>query len=194
MLAFAYPEVTMNRDAHIRAAQERVAAVFRSKPKAAFSSSRASGHLGEGLICKVRQDGHEAVMDMSKVIGGDDTAPTPGFFIRAGLIGCVAIGIKMTAAREAIALDAIDVDIEMDFDDGAMIGVGTNSAAPLETRFIITLQSSAPWDKVTAMVGRALDADPYFLALKDAQSVTSRVLCPRRQRFSQPQLSNLVNG
>ena len=166
----------MDRDSEICAAQEHVADIFIKKPKAAFSSIRASGHLDEGLICKVRQDGYEAVMDMSKVMGGDGAAPSPGFYIRAGLAGCVAIGIKMTAARERIAIDAIDVDVEMDFDDSALLGMGGNSAAPLETRLIIALQSSAPWEKVEAMVGRALAADPFFLALRDAQKVMTQVV------------------
>ena len=166
----------MDRNAQIRAAQERVIAVYREKPKTAFSSAQASGHVGEGLTCRFRQGDREAIMDMSKVIGGDEKGPSPGFFIRAGLAGCVAIGIKLTATREGVAIDAIDVDLEMDFDDGAMFGVGSNTAAPLETRFTITLQSSAPWEEVTAMVDRALAADPYFLALRDAQSVTARVV------------------
>jgi len=166
----------MDRNAQIRAAQERVIAVYREKPKTAFSSAQASGHVGEGLTCRFRQGDREAIMDMSKVIGGDEKGPSPGFFIRAGLAGCVAIGIKLTATREGVAIDAIDVDLEMDFDDGAMFGVGSNTAAPLETRFKITLQSSARWEEVTAMVDRALAADPYFLALRDAQSVTARVV------------------
>jgi uncharacterized OsmC-like protein len=166
----------MDRNAEIRAAQDRVIAVYRKRPDTAFSSVQASAHVGEGLTCKFRQGDHEAVMDMSKVLGGDEKGPTPGFFIRAGLAGCVAIGIKLTAAREGIALGSIDVDIEMDFDDSAMFGVGSNTAAPLETRFKITLQSAAPWEEVTAMVDRALAADPYFLALRDAQNVTARVI------------------
>ena len=169
-------EAAIDRNAEIRAAQERVIAVFRKKPTAAFSSVHASGHVGEGLTCRFRQGDHEAVMDMSQTLGGDEQGPTPGFFIRAGLAGCVAIGIKLTAAREGIAIDAIDVDVEMDFDDGAMLGVGSNTAAPLQTRFTITLDSAEPWEKVTAMVDRALAADPYFLALRDAQNVTARLV------------------
>jgi uncharacterized OsmC-like protein len=165
----------MNRDAEIRAAQERVIAVFREKPKAALSMTRASARIEDGLACSFRQGDHQAVMDMSKVIGGTEKGPTPGFFIRAGLAGCVAIGIKLTATRESVALDAIDVDVEMDFDDSAMFGVGSNSAAPLATRFVITLKTSAPWDEVTAMVERALAADPFFLALRDAQNVTTKI-------------------
>ncbi len=169
----------MDRNAEIRAAQERVIAVFRKRPTEAFSTVSATARIEEGLTCTFRQGGQEAVMDMSKVIGGDGRGPTPGFFIRAGLAGCIAIGIKLTATREAIAVDVIDVDVEMDFDDGAMFGVGSNTAAPLATRFIITLATSAPWAEVTAMVDRALAADPYYLALRDAQSVSANVV-PRK--------------
>src|SRR5262249_31362744 len=122
------------------------------------------------------QGNRQAIMDMSKVLGGDGKGPTPGFFIRAGLAGCVAIGVKLTAAREAIAIDTLDVDIEMDFDDSAMFGIGSNSAAPLETRFIITIKSPAPWKDVAAMVDRALAIDPFYIALRDAQKVTTRLV------------------
>jgi OsmC-like protein len=110
-------------------------------------------------------------MDMPKAFGGDGSAPTPGFFVRAGLIGCVAIGIKMTAAREGIPLESVDVDVEMDFDDGAAFGLGGNSAAPLETRLTIALKSPAPWAAVADMAQRALAADTYYLAIRDAQRV-----------------------
>jgi len=166
----------MDRNAEIRAAQEQIIAQYREKPSEAFSTSSASARIENGLTCTFRQGDREAIMDMGKALGGDDKGPSPGFFIRAGLAGCLAMGIKLTAIREAIVLDAIDVDIEMDFDDGAMFGVGNNTAAPLATRFVITLQTSAPSANVTAMVERALAADPYYLALRDAQNVTARVI------------------
>jgi uncharacterized OsmC-like protein len=115
-------------------------------------------------------------MDMSKGLGGEERGPTPGFFIRAGLAGCVAIGIKLTATREAVPVDAIDVGVEMDFDDGALLGVGSNKAAPLATRLTITVHSPAAWETVTAMVDRALASDPYYLALRDAQDVSTHIV------------------
>ena len=57
-----------------------------------------------------------------------------------------------------------------------MLGVGDNSAAPLETRVTITVESTAHWGEVEAMIGRALECDPYFLALRDAQSVKTRLV------------------
>lgn len=172
----------MDRDAEMRDKQERVISVFRKKPGSAFSTNKAAGHLGEGLACTVRQDAHEAVMDMSRLLGGDETGPSPGFFIRAGLIGCVAIGIKMTAIREGIRIDALDVDVEMDFDDSAMLGLGSNTAAPLATRLTIKIEGPAPRSELEAMVARALAADPYFLALRDAQKVTAELVAGTERR------------
>src|SRR5271166_2071554 len=151
----------MDRDDDIRSAQERAISIIRRKPSAALSSAKTSGRLDEGLHCTVSTGQLKVTMDMPKALGGDESAPTPGFFVRAGLIGCVAIGIKMTAARAGIPLEPVDVDVEMDFDDGAMFGLGDNTAAPLETRLTITLKSPAPWAAVEDMAQRALAADPY---------------------------------
>ncbi|MGE3875856.1 MAG: OsmC family protein [Parvibaculaceae bacterium] len=166
----------MDRNAEIRAAQERVIAVFQQKPQAALSTVKGNGRIEDGLACTFRQGRHEAIMDMGKVLGGDEKGPTPGFFIRAGLAGCIAIGVKLTATREGMPIDAVEVGVEMDFDDGALLGVGKNSAAPLATRVTIAVQSQVPLDRVTAMIDRALAADPYYLALRDAQNVTARVV------------------
>ena len=141
-----------------------------------MNTKRATGRIEHGLVCNVRQDDYTATMDMPEPIGGEGSAPSPGFHIRVGLVGCVAIGIKLTAAREGVDIGAIDVDVEMDFDDAAMIGVSDNSAAPLETRIIIAIQSTAPWEEVTAMVGRALERDPYFIAFRDAQPMKTKLV------------------
>ena len=166
----------MGRNEQIRVAVERAADVFSKKPSAARSMKRASGRIEHGLVCHARQDSYTATMDMPEPIGGEGSAPPPGFHIRVGLVGCIAIGVKLTGVREGTEIGAIDVDVEMDFDDGAMIGVGDNSAAPLETRVTIAIESPAPWEEVTAMVGRALERDPYFIALRDAQVVKAKLV------------------
>lgn len=69
----------MDRDVDIREKQGRVIDVFRKKPGAALSTVKATGHLDKGLACTVRQGDHQAVMDMSRMLGGDDLGPTLGF-------------------------------------------------------------------------------------------------------------------
>jgi hypothetical protein len=88
----------------------------------------------------------------------------------------------MTAVREGIRIDALNVDVEMDFDDSAMLGLGTNTAAPLATRLTIKIDSPASHAELEAMVARALAADPFFLALRDAQKVTAELVAGTEHR------------
>ena len=45
------------------------------------------------------------------------------------------------AANQGISIDRIYAGIEMDFDDPAALGMGSNSAAPLATRLVITVNT-----------------------------------------------------
>lgn len=165
----------MEPDNNIRTAQERIMAVFSRKPAAAQTTESARATLSEGLRCVVQEGDTQTVMDMPAGIGGSGTAAKPGVFARATVAGCVAIGVKLTAAREGVTLRSITVDITMDFDDSALFGMGTASAAPLDTRLTIRLDSDANEDQLASLVDQALSCDPYFLALRDAQSVQTQI-------------------
>lgn len=170
----------MATSSEIRAAQQRVSEAFRRKPSVALSTAQGSASLTEGLLCRYRQGDHEVAMDMGTVLGGAGVAPTPGFYFRAAVAGCAAIGIKMTAAREGIEIEAVTVDVEMDFDDSALLGMGGNPAAPLETRLKISLRSREDGERLKTMVDRALAADPFFLALRDSQKVATSLALEQR--------------
>ncbi len=161
----------MDKNNVIRDAQDRIAATYKRRPSLALSTVTASGSLEHGLQCTVTQGGHTVTMDVGTAMGGDDAGPTPGFYARAGVIGCVSIGIKMTAVRQGLDLKTIHVDIETDFDDGAPLGIGENTAAPLQTRLKIRIETDEPEAEVSRLVEEVLTRDPWFLALKDPQSV-----------------------
>ncbi|MDT8341103.1 MAG: OsmC family protein [Longimicrobiales bacterium] len=114
-------------------------------------------------------------MDMPPIMGGGGLGPTPGFYARAGVAGCVSIGIKQTAVMAGVDFRRVTVDVETDFDDGAALGIGDRSAAPLETRLTIRIETGEAESDVRALVTRALEMDPWFLALRDAQSVAARI-------------------
>lgn len=161
----------MNHPERIDSAQQRAMQVYARKPASALSTTYCHAVITEGLRCDVTEGDHHISMDMPVIMGGDGSAPTPGVYARAAIAGCVALGLRMAAAREGIALRSVAVDLAMDFDDSAIFGMGTNTAAPLETRLTIRLDSDAPADRIAALVDPALACDPYFLALRDAQQV-----------------------
>ncbi|WP_300015610.1 OsmC family protein [uncultured Roseobacter sp.] len=163
-----------DRDAHIQESQEKVIERLSADPSKAVKTLAMSGSVDDGLACRVTQGPHSAVMDMGIAMGGEARGPSPGFFGRAGIVGCVAIATKMTAAREGLEFRSVHVDLEMDSDDLAIFGLGGKKAAPLQTRITIRVDTDEPVDAVASLIERVLDADPWFLALRDPQAVSVR--------------------
>jgi uncharacterized OsmC-like protein len=159
------------RDEMIRQAQAAVIDRMRQDLDAACNTIVTTGRVEDGLICHAAQGKFEATMDMGRAMGGDAAGPSPGFYARAAVVGCVGIGVKMMAAREGLVFRSVDVRIECDFDDAALMGLSLRSAAPLETRIGIDVDTDEDPVTVRALVERALSVDPWFLALRDAQAV-----------------------
>ena len=158
-------------DEHIRDRQIEVISYLLDNPAKSHSTSTISGIVSDGLQCQVTQGPFEVAMDMSKAMGGDATAPSPGFFAKAGLVGCIAIATKMTAAREGLSVRSVHVEVETDTDTLAIFGKGGGNAAPLDTRIKIKIDSDLPDREIDALIDRVLAIDTWFLALRDAQSV-----------------------
>ena len=167
----------MTTNEEIRTAQSKVREAYATRPDSALSTSHASAEIGRGLVFK--QGKETAVMDLPEVMGGTNKGPTPGFHARAAVSGCVAIGIKMEAANQGISIDSIHVGIEMDFDDSAALGMGSNSAAPLATRLEIKVTTDHEESDIQALVAQVLEKDTFFLALRDAQPVTAEIVLDR---------------
>ena len=169
----------MTTDEEIRTAQSKVREAYATKPDSALITSHASAEIGHGLKCVFTQGTETAVMDLPEVMGGTNKGPTPGFHARAAITGCVAIGIKMEAANQGFSIDSIHVGIEMDFDDSAALGMGSNSAAPLATRLVITVNTDYEESDIQALVAQVLEKDTFFLALRDEQAVTAEIVLDR---------------
>lgn len=165
----------MDKNTHAREAQLRAISIYEKRPERAQVVNRGTAEVLEGLGCIYEQDGQRLSVDMPKAIGGSEEAPPPGYFGRAAVCSCLAIGIKMTAARENLQLDAVRVGIEQDSDNRGVLAMEGASPVPSDTRIVIDIASSEADEKVRSLVARALVSDPWFLAFRDAQPVTSKL-------------------
>ncbi|MGD8751257.1 MAG: hypothetical protein PVG14_07530 [Anaerolineales bacterium] len=52
------------------------------------------------MTCLFTQGEYSIAMDMPEIMGGDETGPSPGFFARADLAGCVSMGIKQAPSPD----------------------------------------------------------------------------------------------
>lgn len=170
------------RDAVTRDAQNNVIASMKANPEDVMSTVVTTGRIDEGLACTVRQGNFSVVTDFGRGMGGDAAGASPGFYGRAAIVGCVGMAIKMLAAREGLVFRSVEVSVETDFDDSALFGLGSNSAAPTETRVKISVESDEDVAFLHEVVGRAIAMDPWYLALRDEQIVVPSLTVSKNGR------------
>jgi putative redox protein len=63
------------------------------------------------------EGGHTIRVDEPVAAGGSDTGPSPTRLVAAGLAGCTAVTIEMYAERKGWDIGAVEVDVDVEYDD-----------------------------------------------------------------------------
>jgi uncharacterized OsmC-like protein len=104
---------------------------------------------------------------MPKAVGGEGSAPSPGWFLRAALANCDATVIAMRAAQLDLVLTSLEVTVESESDDRGLLGMDDAipaGALTMRTRVRIGAQGVTPerlreivaWAEVHSPVGDAI--------------------------------------
>ena len=64
------------------------------------------------------EGGHTLVVDEPEDRGGTDTGPRPTQLLAASLAGCTAITVEMYTERKGWEVGAIEVDVDVAYEDG----------------------------------------------------------------------------
>src|SRR5690349_10702557 len=98
----------------IATALETVSAAIKANPdKARAKYASATATLTDGLKCSVTGPSGESMKtDMNKAMGGEASAPNPGWYFRASMAACCSTAIAMNAARRGVNLTALEVTVE----------------------------------------------------------------------------------
>jgi uncharacterized OsmC-like protein len=118
------PEIAMGKE-QVAEAIERVIAALRRKPQAGLSEDKpVTVRWAGGLRTVARTEaGTEVVTDMPVAIGGDGSAPTPGWLLRTALASCAVTRIAMEAASRGIALHTLEAHATSRSDLRGLVGV-----------------------------------------------------------------------
>ena len=149
----------MNGDETIRAALERSAKTLATEASAGRGTAKTTVRLQPHLTCEVEEGPWRFPVSMPEKYGGANVAPNPGVFGRAAIASCLAIGYGMWAARLGVPIDALEVEVQADYDTRGELAV-SDEIPPgyLAMRYVVTVDSSAS----EAEVLRVLDiADRY---------------------------------
>lgn len=108
------------------------------------TDSFATATVEEGLRCVVRgPEGAEIHTDMVTSVGGGNTAPSPGWMLRAATASCVATLIKMKAALDEVELGDVEVTVDSRSDDLGILGIDeTVPAGPLSVSVRATVKAA----------------------------------------------------
>jgi uncharacterized OsmC-like protein len=124
----------------------------------------------EGLACCVQEKNHVVMADLPPSMGGEDSAPSPSVLLRAALASCVAMGVKLWAARKDVAVDRVEVRVETEYDARGQFGVSETIVPGFQSvRIHIDVQSAADPDLIRGIVDTSLRFSPLTDAFRRAQ-------------------------
>ena len=127
--------------ASMRSALENTTRVLTEHPdKARTKTAPLTARLVDGLRFEVKGGGGELVhTDMPASMGGEGSAPNPGWLMRAALAACTATVIAMRAARRGVTLTTLEVVAEGDSDQRRLLGIDDAAASVTGLRLKLRL-------------------------------------------------------
>jgi uncharacterized OsmC-like protein len=142
----------------VREAIEKAASGIAADPNKARVKSAATARFAGGLRCEVTGPrGERLATDMPPGVGGQATAPNPGWHLRAAMASCTATVIATRAAKLGVALTTLEITVESEADQRFMLGTDASvkiaGDAPRET-----LQDIVAWADAHSPVGCAVRA------------------------------------
>jgi uncharacterized OsmC-like protein len=163
----------------IATALETVTAAITANPeKARAKYASATATLTDGLKCSVTGPSGEAIVtDMGKAMGGEATAPNPGWYFRASVAACCSTAIAMNAARRGITLTALEVTVEAEGDNRGILGMDENVSAghaALRTNVKIAADNATP-EQLQDLVRFSESHSPVGCTVRDAPPNALRI-------------------
>jgi uncharacterized OsmC-like protein len=130
---------------HIRESIENARQYLSEHPdEARYGDHPATAVIENGLRCRVEHaTGAALVTDMPGAVGGEGSAPTPGWFARAAQASCDATLIAMRAAELGVPLQSLEVTVDSESDDRGLLGMDDAiPAGPLSSRIRVRIAAA----------------------------------------------------
>jgi uncharacterized OsmC-like protein len=160
----------------IKAALERASNTVSLKPAIGQRTYVTTAVLETGLVCRTEEKKHAITADLHPAMGGDDCGPSPAAIFRAALSSCIAVGVKMWAARKDVEVDRIEVRVETDVDARGQFGLAEDVPPGFGAiRMNIHVDSQADPARVREVVDLSLRLSPLIDAITRPQSLTTHV-------------------
>lgn len=148
--------------------------------EARYRDGAATATLESGLRVSVSgPQGESLRTDMPAGIGGENSAPSPGWFLRAATAACVVSLIGIRAAATGIRCEGIEVIVDSESDDRGILGLTEGiPAGPLSLQIVISMRSTADRSDIESLAAWAVAHCPVSDAVLRAVPVAIVVRTP----------------
>jgi uncharacterized OsmC-like protein len=161
----------MSTDAGIKEAVERIVEGLQRDPGSGQGTMHLEARLERGLTCVMTEGSWTLTSDAPPIVGGDGRGPSPGVYGRAAVASCIAMGIKIIAARIDHPIDAVTVQMDGDYDWRGDFELDDISPGFQRFRLTITVASPADRKATVKIVEDALRLSSWFNTLVRQQIV-----------------------
>ncbi len=145
------------------------------KPSLGLGTGISTTRITNGLTCEITEGDWVFKADMPKQVGGNATASSPGALGRAAFGSCLAIGFMLWASKLDITIDRLEVEVQADYDDGALFGTSDNYPGYLEVRYLVRVKSPASREDIEHLISVGEKHSPYLDVFSRAQSCTRQL-------------------
>jgi uncharacterized OsmC-like protein len=168
----------------IAAALKRLEKVLLRSPKTGLhADAPATARWNGGTRVTIRhENGTQFATDLPTEVGGEGTANTPGWFLRAGLASCATTRIVMGAAVAGIELSMLEVVATSQSDARGLLGMrDTNgervSAGPGELQLHVRIAAAdgTSAERLQSLVEQSNACSPVSCAVQEMLSIELRI-------------------
>lgn len=158
---------------------EREMADLQSNPAAGRGANPpATARLEAGRRVRIEgPNGWSVVADEPASAGGRGIAPSPGWFLRAGLASCDVAVLETRSAMLGIDLTALEVRVESESDARGQYGIDDEPPGPSSVRVTFRLSASnADADRLADLVAWTEAHSPMGHAIREPVPMDHQVV------------------
>lgn len=165
----------MNASKKIKVSFERSEKALSLRPSLGQGTGTSIARIKNGLTCEIEEGSWKLLADMPEQVGGNMAGPTPGVYGRAALSSCLAIGYMMRASKFDVSIKSLEVEVHADYDDGALFGTIDLPPGYLQVRYIVTIESDSPEERILRLLDEADKHSPYLDVFSRGQDCSRQV-------------------
>jgi uncharacterized OsmC-like protein len=143
----------MTKANELKSVQAPLKDLYRATPNAALVTLKASGHLGDGVTCKIDTGKALVAAGLHPASGGNGLSACSGDMLLESLVACAGVTLNAVATSLSVELRDALLEAEGDIDFRGTLGVAKEVPVGFQNiRLKMSLDTDASEDQIATLV------------------------------------------